>query len=341
MQLFAGELSTLAKTPDLAGKGRSVSPIPAETPPPWPREKGPPDLQEPADQQSIRRFEPAALLQLAFVALLLPVTALALAPAWLVLYAFTGWPYWPVLVAYLALGGTLFLRPVQQLLLRTFFKARKPTAAEYDWLAHTWHTVLDQAGIPPDRYVLAVSDSSAVNAFATGGHVVAVTRGAMERLPPAELEGVLAHELGHHLGLHTVAPLASYWLQLPILWLARLGNRLERIAVWFANGFAAFRIPGAALVGVLISSALRLAAWVLLLAIRFVNAVTPIVQRRAEYNADQAAVELGYGPHLSAALQRFAAMGMENRLSVSIGSRLTASHPPLAKRIQRIRSSLQ
>lgn len=287
-----------------------------------------------------RHIQPAALLQLAFVALLLPVTAASLVPFWFVLHAFTDWPYWVVLIGYIGLGATLFLRPVQQLLLRAFFGARKPSPDEYNWLAPTWHTVLQQAGIPSDRFVLAVADSPELNAFASGGHVVAVTRGAMEKLPPAELEGVLAHELGHHLGLHTVAPLAAYWLQMPIFWLARIGNRLERLALWFSNVFVAFRIPGAALIGVLISSLLRLAGWILLLAVRLVNALTPIVQRRAEYNADRAAVELGYGTHLSAALQRFSRAGMDQRLSLSVSSRLMASHPPLTKRIRRIHAYL-
>lgn len=279
-------------------------------------------------------------MQLGFVALLLPVTALSLAPFWLVLYAFTGWPYLLVLLSYLALGTTLFLRPVQQVLLRVFFRARRPTPEEHNWLAPKWNNVLTQAGIPPDQYVLAISDSRQINAFATGGHVVAVTRGAMEQLPPAELEGVLAHELGHHLGLHTVAPLAAYWLQMPILWLARIGQSLEGVALWFANVFAAFRIPLAPLVGVLISSVLRLAGWVLLLVVRLVNVLTPVVQRRAEYNADRAAVELGYGPHLSAALRRFSRAGMDQSLSLSLSDRLTASHPPLRKRVRRINSHL-
>jgi heat shock protein HtpX len=55
------------------------------------------------------------------------------------------------------------------------------------------------AGLPmPRTWVL---EDSAMNAFATGrdpqhAHVV-VTRGLLDRLEPAELEGVLAHELSH------------------------------------------------------------------------------------------------------------------------------------------------
>ncbi|MEU0337344.1 zinc metalloprotease HtpX [Streptomyces sp. NPDC006193] len=65
------------------------------------------------------------------------------------------------------------------------------------------HAVVDRlcaiADLP--RPVVAVSDTGMPNAFATGrspAHaVVCVTTGLLRRLEPAELEGVLAHELSH------------------------------------------------------------------------------------------------------------------------------------------------
>ncbi|MFI9149217.1 zinc metalloprotease HtpX [Streptomyces sp. NPDC053367] len=65
------------------------------------------------------------------------------------------------------------------------------------------HAVVDRlcalADVP--KPVVAVSAMDMPNAFATGrdaGHaVVCVTTGLMRRLEPAELEGVLAHELSH------------------------------------------------------------------------------------------------------------------------------------------------
>jgi heat shock protein HtpX len=65
------------------------------------------------------------------------------------------------------------------------------------------HGVIDRlcatADMPKPR--VAVSDMQMPNAFATGRNadhaVICVTRGLLDRLEPAELEGVLAHELSH------------------------------------------------------------------------------------------------------------------------------------------------
>jgi heat shock protein HtpX len=55
------------------------------------------------------------------------------------------------------------------------------------------------ANVPKPR--VAIADSDVPNAFATGRNpnhaVIAVTRGLMNRLQPAEIEAVLAHEMSH------------------------------------------------------------------------------------------------------------------------------------------------
>ncbi len=65
------------------------------------------------------------------------------------------------------------------------------------------HGVIDRLCAVADmpKPVVAVSDIDMPNAFATGRNadhaVVCVTTGLLRRLEPAELEGVLAHELSH------------------------------------------------------------------------------------------------------------------------------------------------
>ncbi|MGH3899749.1 MAG: M48 family metalloprotease [Pseudonocardiaceae bacterium] len=48
--------------------------------------------------------------------------------------------------------------------------------------------------------ILVLDDARVVNASASAGHLVAVTRQALQNLTPVQLAGVLAHEFGHHLG---------------------------------------------------------------------------------------------------------------------------------------------
>ena len=65
------------------------------------------------------------------------------------------------------------------------------------------HGVIDRLCATADmpKPVVAVSDMEMPNAFATGRNadhaVICVTTGLLRRLDPAELEGVLAHELSH------------------------------------------------------------------------------------------------------------------------------------------------
>ena len=52
---------------------------------------------------------------------------------------------------------------------------------------------------------------------------------------------MLAHELSHHLGMHTVALTIRHWLSLPVVLLARIGFWLENVARAATDAFAASR----------------------------------------------------------------------------------------------------
>ncbi|WP_277542557.1 zinc metalloprotease HtpX [Haloarcula laminariae] len=77
--------------------------------------------------------------------------------------------------------------------------AREVDPDEYPELHRTVERLAQQADLPKPK--IAVADSRAPNAFATGrsqdNAAVAVTTGIMELLDDEELEGVLAHELAH------------------------------------------------------------------------------------------------------------------------------------------------
>ena len=78
--------------------------------------------------------------------------------------------------------------------------ARRITKADHPQLVNVVEEMTIAAGLPkvPDVYVM---DEAAPNAFATGRDpqhaAVAVTAGLLETLERSELQGVIAHELGH------------------------------------------------------------------------------------------------------------------------------------------------
>ena len=73
--------------------------------------------------------------------------------------------------------------------------------------------------------------------------------------PVASCPGVLAHELSHHLGMHTVGLTIGHWLSLPVVLLARVGFWLQNVATaatdTFAKGSAALTFVGQLVAGLL------------------------------------------------------------------------------------------
>jgi heat shock protein HtpX len=79
------------------------------------------------------------------------------------------------------------------------YRAEEASPQDFSWLYSIVSRLSQAAGTPQPRIFIIPSDSP--NAFATGRNpehaVVAVTSGIMRLLARDELEGVIAHELGH------------------------------------------------------------------------------------------------------------------------------------------------
>jgi len=79
------------------------------------------------------------------------------------------------------------------------YRAREVDAAQAPELVATVQRLSRNAGLPMPRVYVIPQETP--NAFATGRNpdhaVVAVTEGLLRLMAPAEIEGVLAHELGH------------------------------------------------------------------------------------------------------------------------------------------------
>jgi len=192
---------------------------------------------------------------------------------------------------------------------------------------------------PPAAWVLPRED--AINAFAAGWSaddaVVAVTRGALERLDRAELQGVVAHEISHLVHGDTTLNMRL----IGMVWGLRLLFDLGR-------GLTEPDDRGRRHVGVLFGVALMAVGALGWAAGRLLQAA---VSRQREFLADASAVKytrqvagLGGALRKIAAQQRAHADALSARtgplahlflVSSSFGA-WWATHPPLTERIRRL-----
>jgi Zn-dependent protease with chaperone function len=262
--------------------------------------------------------------------------------------------------AWTASAALILARPVESGLAWLLYRSlRRPRPAELVRITPALARVCRRAGTDPGRYLLRVEEKRQVNAFALGGHVLAVTRVALE-LPDDMLEAVLAHEVGHHRHLHPLAIILGWWYLLPFEAGDRLLRAIRRITRWLAQifnrlsdrtgGLAGGRAPDGAL-GMLVLLAvlgvLVLAGSVLVvglgllwlpvaLLVRLAKVLAAALSRAGEHAADRHAAELGYGPGLVQVLALFlqAEQAAPRPRGMAV---LLRSHPSSQSRIDAIR----
>jgi Zn-dependent protease with chaperone function len=281
-----------------------------------------------------RTIETSALAAFAPTVMLLPVSLVALAVFWFPVRLVSELSYTWFALCYLAGAVLLFIKPVQVIILTRAMGTRRPSRDERAVIDTAWRSVLQAARLPSDRYVLSVLPADELNAYACGGHLVVVTTLAIDTLPRDELAGVLAHELSHHLGLHTVALTFTQWIGLPVMVLARVGFYLQNVATAATSSFASHSAALTAL-GRSAAAILTAISWLFLSGLIAANAIGNVSGRAAEFQADQRAVSLGFGAELSSALRRLIALGGGGRPH-TWRERLAATHPAALTRVARI-----
>jgi Zn-dependent protease with chaperone function len=286
-----------------------------------------------------RNLESSAVAAVAPVVAVAPVWLLAIAVFWWLIHLV--WHVGFLLFAggYLLAVVVLFLRPVQVFVLAPLLGARRPDEHERAILAPAWRPVLQSNDLPSRRYVLSVLPSHDLNAFACGGHLVVVTSYAIEALPRDELSGVLAHELSHHLGFHTVAMTVAQWLSVPVLLLARIGFFLQNVASAATSSFASHSSSMTA-VGRTVAAVLTAVSWVFLSGLVLSNLLSNIVGRNAEFQADKRVVAMGFGRPLAMELRRVLSQFGTDR-PTTWRDRVAMTHPPARTRVARIEGMLR
>jgi len=220
------------------------------------------------------------------------------------------------------------------------YRAQPATREQLPRVYDTVERLTQKIGIPMPKIYVIPSDSP--NAFATGrnpSHAsVAVTQGILNLLNDEELEGVLAHELGHVNNRDILISSVAATIAGAITYLAQ-------VAKWgmiFGGVERDDRDRGGGLASLLMLFLAPLAAMLIQL----------WVSRTREYQADASGAHYTGNPYaLASALAKLDAYSrrlpmqatpstahlfiIQPLLGMSLGS-LFSTHPPIAKRIERL-----
>lgn len=210
-----------------------------------------------------------------------------------------------------------------------------------------WNIVENLAisqGMPmPKVYII---NDPAPNAFATGRNpenaVVAATTGLLEIMDDNELEGVMAHEMGHVKNYDIRVSMIVFGLVSAIGILADFAIRMA----WF-SGMSRNRDSGQlGLILILIG----VVGWIIAALIG--PLVSAAVSRQREYLADASGAEMtrypdglasalkklgDYGRPMQRANSAMAHMYINDPIKPGLVERAFSTHPPIPKRIERLR----
>lgn len=267
------------------------------------------------------------------------------------LEALTGLPYWLPTLLWAASGALVFHRPSEDFFARHLLRLQRPLPHELASLTPVWREVTARAGVDGGRYELWIEDSDHLNAYAAAGHIVGVTRYALENLPKSQLAAVLAHELGHHTGGHAWSGLLGWWYSLP----GRIAWQVIRAVTVFVIRFTSFfsyLAAGFVIIFVGLFTLVTITAtYGLPLLLLVMPYLTAAVGRRAELRADEHAAVLGFAPMLAQMLHGVMAQEEHEKHAVLVRTgkpftepgtldRLLSTHPDHRTRLHHLQPYL-
>ncbi|MEM4348578.1 MAG: M48 family metalloprotease [Candidatus Anstonellaceae archaeon] len=240
------------------------------------------------------------------------------------------------IVAILSAAYVYFIYNNASKIILSFSSAKPAEKLQYPYLHNVVEGLSLAAGIPtPKIYII---DEPGLNAFATGfspeNASVAFTKGLVENLNRAELEGVVAHEISH---------IKNFDVRFSTLTVALAG-----LVVIISDLFMRVFIHGRRGRGKISPILLIIALAIIVISPIFVMLIRFALSRQREYLADSTAVQLTRYPEgLASALEKIAKIG--SKVSVAndataslyfaspLGASLFSTHPPIEERIKRLR----
>jgi heat shock protein HtpX len=244
-----------------------------------------------------------------------------------------------ILAFFVAAGMNFFSYFYSDKLALSMYRAQPVTREQLPRVYQIVERILPRMALPMPKIYVIPTDSP--NAFATGRNpnhaAVAVTQGILNLLNDEELEGVLAHELGHVRNRDILTSSIAATLAGAITLLAQTA----RFASIFGGGNRDGR--GRGMDGLLMLILAPIAATLIQLA----------VSRSREYEADATGAHVTGNPYaLASALQKLDAYSKRLPMQASPSTahlfivapfisgaslaNLFSTHPPMARRIERL-----
>lgn len=234
----------------------------------------------------------------------------------------------PILLVLHGIAILIALTPIGESIMRMINHTKKiKLAKDKEYLLPLFEEVYEQAKQQNSKLsqniTLFINDDITPNAFACASNTVCVTKGAMNTFTREELQGVLAHELGH------------------------ISNNDTKISMVFLIGN--FLLMGFALVfnfifwcaGVIVSIlggntfVLRFVKWfkkiISEIGSMLIAAIFALNSRTCEKGADRFAYQIGYGNELKSALELLKTVDTSGDMTLM--ERIYASHPDMDTRI--------
>ncbi len=244
-----------------------------------------------------------------------------------------------ILAFFVAAGMNFFSYFYSDKLALSMYRAQPVTREQLPRVYQIMDRILPRMALPMPRIYVIPNDSP--NAFATGRNpkhaAVAVTQGILNLLNDEELEGVLAHELGHVRNRDILTSSIAATLAGAITLLAQTARFAS---IFGGNRDSRGRMDGGGLFMIILAP---IAATLIQLA----------VSRSREYEADATGAHVTGNPYaLASALQKLDAYSKRLPMQASPSTahlfivapflggaslaNLFSTHPPMARRIERL-----